>query len=89
MRNWHHADLLNRMYCNLPDGKKISMPRYYKLKLYTDGEISLINRDVGQKLLKKQADAMRDNPNYYDEQEAYKLYSFQIRDRKAAQRDKQ
>ncbi|QCQ84601.1 replication initiator protein [Blackfly microvirus SF02] len=34
-RAWHHADPV-RMYCPLTDGKKISMPRYYKLKLYTD-----------------------------------------------------
>lgn len=38
MINWHHADLDNRMYCNLLDGKKISMPRYYKQKVYTDSE---------------------------------------------------
>lgn len=31
---WHKKDLENRMYCNIPDGKKISMPRYYKDKIY-------------------------------------------------------
>lgn len=33
---WHHADLLERMYLNLEEGKKISMPRYYKDKIYDD-----------------------------------------------------
>lgn len=33
---WHHADLETRMYCNIMDGKKIGMPRYFKNKLYTD-----------------------------------------------------
>lgn len=33
---WHLADAENRMYCNLTDGKKISMPRYYKQKIYDD-----------------------------------------------------
>lgn len=33
---WHHADLLERMYLNLPGNKKISMPRYYKNKIYDD-----------------------------------------------------
>lgn len=33
MINWHKADIGNRMYCNLKDGKKIAMPRYYKQKL--------------------------------------------------------
>lgn len=32
---WHRADLDNRMYCVIEDGKKIAMPRYYKDKLYT------------------------------------------------------
>lgn len=35
---WHKADLDTRMYCNVPGGKKISMPRYYKDKLYTEEE---------------------------------------------------
>lgn len=33
---WHHADLTERMYLNLEGGKKISMPRYYKNKIYDD-----------------------------------------------------
>jgi len=32
---WHKADIANRMYCNLPGGKKIGMPRYYKDKLFS------------------------------------------------------
>lgn len=35
MVEWHVADLLERMYCNLLDGKKIAMPRYYKDKIYS------------------------------------------------------
>lgn len=38
MIKWHKADLLNRMYVNLPDGKKASMPRYYKDKIYNHWE---------------------------------------------------
>lgn len=38
MLQWHKNDLVNRMYCNLTDGKKISMPRYYKDKIYSDLE---------------------------------------------------
>lgn len=36
MIRWHHADLTERMYLTLDDGKKISMPRYYKNKIYDD-----------------------------------------------------
>lgn len=42
MIQWHRNDLYNRMYCNV-DGKKISIPRYYKLKLYQWYEINMIN----------------------------------------------
>lgn len=35
---WHKKDLDNRMYCNLKDGKKCSMPRYYKDKIYAEDE---------------------------------------------------
>lgn len=35
MVKWHEADIYERMYCNVQDGKKIAMPRYYKDKIYT------------------------------------------------------
>lgn len=35
MLQWHLADIA-RMYCNIEGGKKISMPRYYKDKIYSD-----------------------------------------------------
>lgn len=38
MVNWHKADLLQRMYVNVDGNKKISMPRYFKDKIYTDIE---------------------------------------------------
>lgn len=38
MVKYHKADLVNRMNCVLADGKIISMPRYYKDKIYTEQE---------------------------------------------------
>lgn len=38
MIKWHLADLNNRMYIPMNDGMKISMPRYFKLKIYKDDE---------------------------------------------------
>lgn len=35
---YHHADLLNRACLTIADGKKVSMPRYYKEKIYTELE---------------------------------------------------
>ena len=43
------ADMYTRLYCNLPDGKKISMPRYYKDKCYSHDvykKISLYQQDL-------------------------------------------
>jgi hypothetical protein len=47
---YHRADLNNRMYCNLKDGKKIAMPRYYKDKIYTQKERDQISEAVRDKL---------------------------------------
>lgn len=38
MIRWHKQDLDNRMYLNIEEGKKISMPRYYKDKIYSEME---------------------------------------------------
>lgn len=35
---WHKADVENRIYLNIAGGKKASMPRYYKQKIYSDEE---------------------------------------------------
>lgn len=35
---WHHADRDQRMYIPIEGGKKISMPRYYKDRLYSKQE---------------------------------------------------
>lgn len=53
VKEWHKNDLLNRMYCPLEDGKKIAMPRYYKLKLYSDSERLTIGNHVKQLLVDK------------------------------------
>lgn len=42
MRKWHKADLVNRYFIPLKDGKKIAMPRYYKDKLYTQHQKKII-----------------------------------------------
>lgn len=42
MLNWHRSDLLDR--CYYPEGKfKKHLPRYYRDKIYTENEKSLIN----------------------------------------------
>lgn len=36
--NWHRADIENRSYCVMEQGQKISMPRYYRDKIYSEKE---------------------------------------------------
>lgn len=35
---WHKADLENRQYMPIEEGKKCAMPRYYRNRIYTDQE---------------------------------------------------
>lgn len=35
---WHKFDVVNRVYAVIEDGKKVSLPRYYKDRIYTDQE---------------------------------------------------
>lgn len=55
MRAWHKADLDQRMYVPLMDGKKIAMPRYYKNKLYSEDELEQIGYHFFLESLKKPA----------------------------------
>lgn len=48
-KRWHTKDLTNRMYCNLTDGKKISMPRYYKEKIYAKEQRQAINYNLAKR----------------------------------------
>lgn len=41
MVEWHKNDINNRMYLTIDQGKKVSMPRYYKDKIYTPEERDL------------------------------------------------
>jgi len=46
MVQWHKNALIARMYVNLMEGKKASMPRYYKDKIYTEQERKRISHFV-------------------------------------------
>lgn len=36
LARWHNDDELNRFYAPLEDGKKVSLPRYYQQKIYSE-----------------------------------------------------
>lgn len=76
MEKWHHDDLLNRMYCNLQDGKKITMPRYYKQKLYTDEQRESIGDVAGHKVDTQLKKDLADNPNHFYDKMVHDKHQF-------------
>lgn len=50
IRKWHKGDLINRLHCVLPDGKKIAMPRYYKKKIYGERQLIRANSAIINKV---------------------------------------
>lgn len=87
---WHHADKNNRMYCNLEDGKKITMPRYYKEKIYDETERILIGAYNYAKMLQKQNDAIEllGLVNYERYLEQQKVAAFEQQRNKSKSRQK-
>lgn len=61
LRDWHHNDIEQRMYCNLKDGKKISMPRYYKDKIYNTEQRGRLKAYHTQKI-QEERDKLENNP---------------------------
>lgn len=50
MLDWHKADLTERMHMVTIQGQKISMPRYYKDKIYSEDEREKITEAYKQKM---------------------------------------
>lgn len=42
IKEWHQADLLNRLYAPLKDGKKAPLARYYRDQIYTREQLDII-----------------------------------------------
>lgn len=61
---WHLSDVADRMYCNLTDGKKITMPRYYKDKIYSDQDRKIAAFFTRKKMLEQQIENEK-IPDYY------------------------
>ena len=63
MVQWHLSDLENRSYCQLADGRKVNLPRYYRDKIYEqslkdivrDAQLSRIERET-LKAMQEQGD---------------------------------
>lgn len=50
IRQYHHADVANRMYCTTKDGVRLSMPRYYRDKLYSKEDKRLIGDALSDRM---------------------------------------
>lgn len=53
MKKWHKDDPLNRMYCVTVEGDKLTMPRYYKEKIYTQWQRKSIGYHMEKKALEE------------------------------------
>lgn len=74
MISWHKADLENRMYINIPDGKKAGMPRYYKDKIYNDTERQVISDAYKRKMELENPDQCIDRFDYANIQAVQRAY---------------
>jgi hypothetical protein len=66
MVKWHKKSLDDRLYCNLKDGKKIAMPRYYKDKIYTEYERKRVAFFTRQRMVKEQLEKINNDPQYFE-----------------------
>lgn len=76
---WHKDDLENRMYCQTVGGVKLSMPRYYKDKIYDEDERAIVASSQIQKISEKLERDIIDrlnNPDRFRSKELAILASF-------------
>jgi len=87
MIKWHKANKNERMYCNLPDGKKISMPRYYKDKMYSTEERKAIGYHA-RKLQLKELEKNLQDPMYFRNKAEATIQAFRNMKNKESQNEK-
>lgn len=88
--DWHKKDLENRMHLTIEDGKKVSMPRYYKEKIYNDDERQIIAQAHIMRI-SEQIEKFNTDPNYeknFRNREAAILAAFHKQNLSSKQKDK-
>lgn len=92
MVTWHKKDLDNRMYVTTKQGQKVSMPRYYKMKIYDEMERKRIAHFAVLNSIKKMLEHERHMRELHGEnankvqvelhkQQFQKMYAAAIKDR--------
>lgn len=62
---WHKSLLDERMYCNLLDGQKVGMPRYFKQKVYTELERKRVGFATRSRMVAELEKKLAEDPDYY------------------------
>lgn len=75
MSAWHCEDLINRLFCTTSDGVKLSMPRYYKDKIYSEGDREIIAAAFKLKMEQKLIDEQGDHVGDYWHNRAEAIYA--------------
>lgn len=91
MKAWHLADLDNRMYCNLLDGKKITMPRYYKEKVYSETQRKVAGAHTRYKMIQDEQKAIElagSPETYWATRAQAHIASFRRKDHNDSKRNK-
>lgn len=79
MVQYHHNDMLNRMFIPISDGKKIAMPKYFKLKIYTDEQREKISEHIQHiQQIENEKNHLKHGENY----EISQIHSFQHKKQK-------
>lgn len=72
MVRWHHDVLEERMHCVLLDGKKVTMPRYFKNRIYDDVSRDIVGRASLERMYEKHARELLDYRNSMEYEAAMK-----------------
>lgn len=88
MKAWHKADLVNRMHVTMEGGKKAAMPRYYKQKIYSDGERRQIAEHLIPEMDKRLSESLQTNPDHFRDQMELHKQQFQKQASEGLKRDK-
>lgn len=65
MITWHKSNLEERMYCNLKDGDKVGMSRYYKEKVYSELERKQVGFATRCRMVSELEKRIQEDPDYY------------------------
>lgn len=81
MCDYHRGDLLNNVCCVLEGGKKVSMPRYYKDKIYSDEDRLVISGYFKRKFDHDLTKAIEASDSYFRDTAENDLAAFRKMDR--------